>query len=211
MKSQEYIEGAIRTESGRFDANHVDPETIKAVIGLFVLAGQALDTIKRGLFYGNPMNAQKCQEALSKAEMLLADYNSQPNGGSVPVNLAGYSSVPAVSARIVHAALGLGTESAEILEKVLESFETGKEFDYANLFEELSDINWYVALGIDSASEEDWQSTKRAHNGNSESREWSFESIWSKNIAKLKARYPNKFETEKAYNRDLGAEKDAMK
>jgi hypothetical protein len=210
MTSKEYVKGAIRTESGRFDAQHVDPETIKAAMTLFVAAGQALDVIKRGLFYGKPIDEVKLQAAFGLAEVSLRMFYGGP-----PIYLAGYSTTPVVNPRLVHAALGLGTESAEIIEKVMKSLSDGSDFDFANFFEELGDQQWYTALGIDTASEVDHASDIFAHpqlpdpaaNG---FRNWSYEAIWEKNLAKLKARYPSKFETKNAFERDLSKEQQAL-
>lgn len=222
MRSSDYVASAIRTESNRFDAHHITPEKVAAAISLFVAAGRALDALKRGLYYGKPFDDGKFEAALADAQSALSKYGSRAYGG-VPQDLPGYSTVPAVSPRIVHAALGLGTESAEILEKVLASFATGKDFDYANLFEELGDGNWYQALAIDAASKEDPSSAAKeaaapefidgridlnicTHGG----RRWTFEAIWDKNISKLRARYPAKFDSEKAFERDLEAERRAL-
>lgn len=210
VNSNEYIKGAIRTESGRFDSQNVDADTLKTVFKLVIAAGQAADALKRALYYGKPLNDQKLHDAMKLAKNATHDYDHP-----IPLDLKGYSSAPAVNPRIVHAAVGLVTESAEIVEKVLKSFEEGSDFDYANLFEELSDINWYQALAIDAASHEDNLSTENwtpqeVDCGKDKLRKWSFESIWEKNLAKLKARYPNQFETDKAYNRDLENEKKAL-
>ena len=213
MTSNDYVNGAIRTESGRFDAQNVDADTIKTVFKLVIAAGQAADALKRALYYGKPLNEQKLHEAMSLAKNATAEYDHPLPS----LDLKGYSTVPAVNPRIVHAAVGLVTESTEIVEKVLKSFETGEDFDYANLFEELGDGQWYTALAIHTAMQEDHSSDLHAHpqlppeqvkaNG---FREWSFEAIWEKNLSKLKARYPNLFETDKAFNRDLSAEQKAL-
>ena len=224
MQSDQYIEGAILTESGRFDAQNVDADTLKTVFKLVVAAGQAMDALKRALYYGKPLNKQKLEEAMTLAKSATHDYDFP-----VPLTLQGYSDTPAVHPRTVHAALGLVTESAEIVEKVLKSFEDGSPFDYANLFEELGDGQWYTALAIHTAASEDPASGPNALKTAIEestrdekvywlevneklknTRMWNYEAIWKKNLDKLKARYPNKFETEKAFNRDISNEKQAL-
>lgn len=217
MKSKEYIDGVIRTESNRFDNTNVTEDQLRTAVGLFIAAGQALDAIKRAFFYGKPMDQEKFETALTNAFDILGEAKN--------FQLNGYSDKPSVSPRIIHAALGFGTESAEILEKVLASLTDNSSFDYANLFEELSDINWYQGLAIDAASKEDPESMDKAASHPSAKnvyttgeardfmgglRDWSYENIWEKNLAKLKARYPNKFETDKAFSRDLEAEKKAL-
>lgn len=99
-------------------------------------------------------------------------------------------------ADLVHAALGFVTEAVEFLEGVLalDSAQEGSpDYDKArvNLLEELGDIQWYAALaahGLDITLEEAQQG----------------------NIAKLCKRYPEKFTTAEALNRDTDAEIQAL-
>ncbi len=63
--------------------------------------------------------------------------------------------------------------------------------DKANLEEELGDVLWYIALLC------------RTHN-------FTFEKIMAKNIAKLSARYPEKFSETDAVNRNLVKERKIL-
>lgn len=102
---------------------------------------------------------------------------------------------PATPNRLVdidHAALGIGGESGEILDHVKKVLHNGRELDENHLIAEVGDIMWYLNLLV-----------------------FSLNTTWSRvlrtNIAKLEARYPDlKFDVDKALNRNLGAEKDAM-
>lgn len=90
--------------------------------------------------------------------------------------------------RILHGAVGLATESGELLDGLKKSLFYGKQIDFVNMAEEVGDSLWYLAiicsaLGI------------------------TMEDAMSRNIAKLKARYPDKFTQEKALNRNLEAER----
>lgn len=85
----------------------------------------------------------------------------------------------------LHALLGLIGESVELLENLL-----GGD-DSTNTVEEVGDLFWFMALLT-------------------ETNKLDAEVIWQANIAKLAARYPNKFDSEKAVNRDLEAEKKAL-
>lgn len=89
---------------------------------------------------------------------------------------------------ILHGALGISTEAGEILDAVKKSIFYGKPFDLVNLQEEIGDCLWYLAILAKEAG-------------------MSFEDIMAQNIAKLKARYPDKFTEERALNRDLVAER----
>lgn len=92
---------------------------------------------------------------------------------------------------ILHGALGLGTEAAEIQDAVKKSVFYGKPFDLVNLKEELGDCLWYIAI---LARECDC----------------TIEEIMETNIAKLRARYPEKFTEENALNRDLDVERSIL-
>jgi NTP pyrophosphatase (non-canonical NTP hydrolase) len=88
--------------------------------------------------------------------------------------------------------MGLSTESAEVLDAVKKHIYYGKELDLTNLVEELGDIFWYAAILVDSSASEQ-----------------SFESIMERNIAKLRARYGERFSEKSAIKRDLTKERRA--
>jgi NTP pyrophosphatase (non-canonical NTP hydrolase) len=92
---------------------------------------------------------------------------------------------------LLHAALGMQTESAEFSDMLKKSIFYGKPLDEVNLLEELGDQLWYISLAL------------RALNS-------SFEEVMAKNIEKLKARYPHKFTEDKALNRDLDKEREIL-
>ena len=93
--------------------------------------------------------------------------------------------------RLLHTGMGLATESAEFLDALKKAIYYGKELDKVNLAEEMGDILWYCATALDELGV-------------------SFEEVMEKNIAKLEARYPEKFTEEKAENRDLETERDIL-
>jgi NTP pyrophosphatase (non-canonical NTP hydrolase) len=93
--------------------------------------------------------------------------------------------------RLSHAGVGLVTESAEFLDALKKAIYYGKELDKVNLTEEIGDILWYCAIALDEVGA-------------------SFEEVMEKNIAKLEARYPEKFTEEKAENRDLEVERGIL-
>lgn len=90
--------------------------------------------------------------------------------------------------RLLHAGLGLVTEAAEFIDVLKKHIFYGKELDLVNLKEELQDGFWYGGLGIDAL-------------------ETTFNEMLTKNILKLTARYPEKFSSEKALNRNLEKER----
>lgn len=90
--------------------------------------------------------------------------------------------------RILHASMGLVTESGELMDALKKHLMYGKPLDIPNLVEEAGDLEWYMALLL--------RALLRTH-----------DSIFEINIAKLQARYPEKFTEFDALNRDLSAER----
>ena len=93
--------------------------------------------------------------------------------------------------RLLHAAIGLCTESGEVQDALKKHLFYGKPLDKVNLAEELGDIFWYMAILADTLGV-------------------SFDEIQEKNIAKLKARYGAKFSEAAALNRDLDTERKIL-
>ncbi len=93
--------------------------------------------------------------------------------------------------RLLHAGIGLATESGEFLDTLKKHLFYGKELDKVNLKEELGDLFWYMAIACDEL-------------------DVSFESLMDKNIKKLKARYGEKFSEDLAENRNLKNERNIL-
>lgn len=88
--------------------------------------------------------------------------------------------------RLFHAILGIATEAAELVELLT-------EYALSNdrLIDELGDLNWYQAIIMDEIGVD-------------------FETVQAKNIAKLRTRYPEKFDEVRAQSPDKKAEQHAM-
>ena len=97
----------------------------------------------------------------------------------------------AVHENLVHAAIGMVTEAVEVLQVIRDALVRGEPIDMKHLFEEIGDEMWYQALALDALNK-------------------TFEQAATANIAKLKARYPHKFDGEREANRDLEAERAAL-
>ena len=95
------------------------------------------------------------------------------------------------ASRLMHAAMGMVTESGEFMDAFKKLTIYGKVIDKTNLVEEIGDIFWYCALACRTLGV-------------------SFEEVFDRNIQKLKIRYPEKFTSENALNRDLKAEREAL-
>lgn len=92
---------------------------------------------------------------------------------------------------MLHAAIGLATEAAEALDMLKKHIYYGRDLDETNFKEEIGDSQWYAALGADACGD-------------------TLSNIQRVNIEKLKARYPDKFTSDKAINRDLDTERKIL-
>ncbi len=93
--------------------------------------------------------------------------------------------------RLVHAAMGMQTETAEFTDALKKSLFYGKPLDVTNLKEELGDLLWYVAIAMDELDTD-------------------FDPEMDRVINKLKVRYPEKFTRDAAEVRDLDAEREVL-
>lgn len=96
------------------------------------------------------------------------------------------------NARLLHGAMGLCTEAGEFMDAMKKAVFYGKPIDTVNLKEELGDILWYIAIIIDALGDT------------------TIDEIMAVNIAKLKARYPDKFSKTHAEVRDLDRERSVL-
>ena len=180
MELNQYVTDAVRTES-RIDTIQTNSENLIAVARIFVAAGNLLDDLKKNIFYGKYINDDKWVEQLATISRESEQLSFIPNDEDK-------DDLDSIDPRLFHAIIGLATESTELVEAVLKAIDDNVDIDHVNVQEELGDINWYQAIAVD-ASGADWNK------------------ILETNIAKLKARYPNKFTSEDAINRDLVTER----
>ena len=93
--------------------------------------------------------------------------------------------------RLLHACMGMQTETAEFTDALKKSIFYGKTLDVVNLKEELGDLLWYVSIAMDELGT-------------------SYEAEMQRVINKLKLRYPEKFTEHDAVNRNLDAERKLL-
>ena len=93
--------------------------------------------------------------------------------------------------KILHSLVGLATETGEIQDQLKKHVFYGRPLDLVNIEEEMGDLFWYLAVLSDALGV-------------------PFERIWEKNIAKLKARYGDKFNQEGEINRNLEKERKIL-
>lgn len=93
--------------------------------------------------------------------------------------------------KLLHAAMGIVTESGELMDAMKKHLIYAKPLDTVNLQEECGDLFWYIALLADTLG-------------------FTFEATFQQNYDKLRARYPNKFTEHDAMNRNLKTERSIL-
>lgn len=91
----------------------------------------------------------------------------------------------------IHMLFGMITEVGELMDAFKKEMAYGKEVDWVNVKEEVGDLMWYIA-GFCNV------------NG------FDLEEILETNVKKLQARYPDKFDSNKAINRDIEKERGIL-
>ena len=197
MNFKDYQSRALLTES--------KPATLNfGEIGLHIMLNMAenaasiMNLAKRTIFYGKPMEGDKLRDLsenlagygrlIHEMSDHLATPNDFNNFNSLPPEAANIKPEN-VDLRLLHAAMGIFTESGEAIELVRKQLE-GHPFDTVGWGEEIGgDISWYQALGHDAAgTDEDVEREK--------------------NIRKLELRNKGKvFNAEATVNRDTEAER----
>lgn len=208
MDSPTYIKQALRTESTP-PALNINQVQFHALLEGAVQLGFVLDAVKRQIFYGKTIDRAALLPHLAAAVNVLSyvgQHAQEPDEGldinvcldektmaevaqELPPQIAGMA-LSNINIRALHAALGCVTESIELLDSIKKQYETG-QFDAVNFGEEIGDIEWYQAIGFDET-------------GVTEA------SCREKNIAKLRKRYPDKFDSYAATNRDLAGERTIL-
>lgn len=171
----DYIAQAHVTASDKFYGERVGFQNLAAVLTDCIINLRELDKIKKSLFYGKG----DCADALSEEQGDCAD---------IPVYV-GYDYE--AGRNIIHAVIGVATESGEMLEALHATLFEGKSFDAVNMDEEAGDVFWYMALLAKACG-------------------FDFEASQRKNIAKLRMRYGEKFSEFDANNRNLKAERSIL-
>lgn len=185
MDSKAYIQNALRTESKVPDIAVDDRFAFQATMDAFIAAAELLDMYKKNIFYDKPFDTAK---RMVTTNNLLHASTQLNQGHYLPI---AKSDILDIDSRILHAIVGIATESGELMEAMCDRLTVHRPLDTVNLAEEVGDLNWYEAILIDALGA-DWDDVRE------------------RNIAKLRARFPDKFDSDKAINRDLKAERDIL-
>ena len=94
-------------------------------------------------------------------------------------------------ARALHAIIGLTTEVGELADIWKRRIFYGREIDLVNAREEIGDVLWYLAILCDCVGT-------------------TIPAEQARNIAKLRARYPERYTDELSESRDLPAEREVL-
>lgn len=162
MDTKTYMEQFSRTVADSFFGNNIHPSEFKNALNNRMVVNEDIDLIKKSLFYNRKTHLREAGDE--------GIYWTQFNRD------------------MLHAILGIDTESAELLETLAAAPflpETGLK---QMIVDETGDLMWYVFLLLKSVGAD-------------------LEDVLEKNIAKLKARYPDGFTTEAALHRN--AEKES--
>lgn len=88
-------------------------------------------------------------------------------------------------AEVINGCLGLSGETGELLDMIKKWIFHSKAFNETHAKKEIGDVMWYVALLCHAFG-------------------WDLDEIMKMNVEKLKARYPEGFDTEKSNHRESG-------
>lgn len=183
MESFDYVAEAHVTLSPQWHGDMVAKFRLMGALERSINALRELDLIKKTLFYGKDNG--------------LAGYHGFASGsgtapvtcGSLPETMAlGRESNAEEMANLLHGVIGMATEAGELLELLDGMIKRTRTFDKANLIEEVGDSKWYMAI-LSRVGGFVWGDDERT------------------NIAKLRARFPDRFTEYDANNRNLAAER----
>jgi len=187
MDFNQYTKDAMRTESVP-EVVCVNEGRLQAVMNLVIESNKLLDLLKRSVFYGTEIKTEDWSKLCTTVTNSVHDAR---RSSSETVTFGGPRDVTrtdlAVSPRLFHSIVGINTEAGELMELLKAEVDSGVG-DVVNFGEEVADVMWYVAIGLDETN-------------------ISMDTVLSTNIAKLKSRFPEKFDADLAVDRNVDAER----
>lgn len=183
MKIEEYLVASEQTER-KFPEGLVVDGQARDIYGFLeqsILTGYVIDLFKKHLVYGKPID----EVMLEHYEFLLTDGKSDAQ--SYVFKNKGKALTPK-QAEALHALIGMVSEMAELSAAMMGFIFHDKPVDVVNMAEELADLDWYraILMRLWDLDEGEWR---------------------ERNIDKLRARYPDKFDAARALNRNLKVER----
>ena len=158
---------------------HPDPEDeqeseLRTIIEDFIEVGNKLDILKKNKFYGRVKGHPKHVE--SGVEVRPSDSNFRKESEDE---------------QLLHAIIGMATETVEMLEAIHASKWKEEEFDTVNLFEEMGDLEFYRSILFNNL-------------------DWTEDGVRDTNYFKLEKRYPVGYTDKDATERDLESERTIL-
>jgi len=196
MKFEKYIELCKTTESASGENLEVDVQRLNTAIQLITTGNRLLDLLKKEMFYGKNVNGEDWLSLLRNINLSMNDA-MEHHRKSMAHTICTDNVI--VNRRIAHSIIGINTEAGELLEALdasinLSGSSNNKnvEFDLVNYGEELGDLCWYMAIGIDAAN-------------------LTFNDVLNTNRKKLESRYSSgKFTKTEAIERSLDKERKIL-
>ena len=185
---KQYLKDSARTASDSYHFEVPDTLNTLAMFTNISLASEACDNLKRSAFYGLK---QDPEEAKAKMQVKMTE-NQARLDKLVATDQEKFSFTDdQKNIDLLHSLLGIQSEIGELMDATIDAINEEREVDWVNIGEELGDILWYVAMGLRAAGTD-------------------FETVSNANLEKLRKRFPEKFTSEKAANRDLDAERKSL-
>lgn len=178
----QFVADATRTES-KIDTVKFNGHVLAGTVEALIALGNILDIIKKSVFYNREVDTEKVLELteFARASLFKLDLIGQ---GEPDQDFD-------IDPRVFHGIVGMNTEGTELLEAMVKSLQNEQPLDTVNVMEEMGDTLWYMAILCDALN-------------------IPFEEVFTKVIAKLKARFPDKYSDDNANNRDLDTERDIL-
>ncbi|HCH8772098.1 TPA: hypothetical protein NNT57_004559 [Salmonella enterica] len=177
-----YQQGALRTKSDSYFGQHQSRNVLRGYLSFIIGNNNELDHIKKAMFYGR---------GLGEHTPVLGKDNNLQTG------------CPKLR-DIIHSIIGINTEGGELAERLDAILARNEDAtlpddssvlltdeDKVNLFEEMGDVLWYIAIGAEALGV-------------------TLDQIMFANLDKLKKRFPEKFTEDAANNRDIEAEQNNL-
>lgn len=172
MDIKKYLVESDRTAPKFEDGLNVNDSTLEALrytMLQMVEVSKPLDDLKKHIYYKKPFQWIDPINNIAKETINLPQYEAD----------------------LIHAIVGIATESTELLEALSARLTGEEEIDVVNLVEEVGDLMWYQALLLRTLNTD-------------------FEQAGSINIDKLYKRFPHKFNNDEAIYRDVSKERELL-
>lgn len=181
--SDSYQENALRTKSDSFFGANINRNHLIFSLAHIIADNENLDILKKSMFYGKGLGEH--------TPVIDPDVSVKTEDRQL--------------IDVIHGIIGINTEGGELAERLnavlskregLPLYEKNmtsllSEEDKVNIFEELGDVLWYIAITAEALGV-------------------SIDALMIANIDKLKARYPDKFTKEEANDRNIENEQKTL-